>query len=91
MNRSQRGVVATAAMLVAAILFVVYFARPFWNWATWNEKEGTLDLGIMKISNRPAFPADARGIGLGLVLPIVLAAVGRVLLLSGNNAGGDRT
>ena len=90
MNRSQRGVVATAAILVAAILFGVYFAKPFWGWATWNEKEGTLDLGIMKISNRPPFPSDARGIGLGLVLPIVLAAVGRVLLLSGKDAGGDR-
>jgi hypothetical protein len=90
-NRSQRGVIATAAMLLAAILFVVYFARPFWAWATWNEKEGTLDLGIMKISNRPAFPSDSRGVGLGLVLPIVLAAVGRVLLLSGKGAGSERT
>jgi len=90
MNRSQRGVVASAAMLVAAILFAFYFVRPFWGWATWNEKEGTLDLGIMKISNRPAFPRDSRAIGLGLVLPIVLAAAGRVLLLSGNNSGGER-
>jgi len=89
MNRSQRGVVASSAMLVAAILFGVYFAKPFWGWATWNEKEGTLDLGIMKISNRPRFPGDARAIGLGLVLPIVLAAAGRVLLLSGNASGGD--
>lgn len=90
MNRSQRGVVATAALLVAAILFGVYFAKPFWSWATWNQKEGTLDLGIVKITNRPPFPGDARGIGLGLVLPIVLAAAGRVLLLSGSNAGGER-
>jgi hypothetical protein len=91
MNRSQRGVVASAALLVAAILFVAFFARPFWAWATWNEKEGTLDFGIMKITNRPPFPGDARGLGLGLILPIVLAAAGRVLLLSGKDAGGERT
>ena len=90
MNRSQRSVVASAAMLVAAILFGVYFAKPFWGWATWNEKEGTLDLGIMKITNRPPFPGDARAIGLGLVLPIVLAAAGRILLLGGNSAGSER-
>jgi hypothetical protein len=90
MNRSQRGVVAVAVQLVAAVLFAFFFLRPFWAWATWNEKEGTLDLGIVKFSNRPPFPGDARGIGLGLVLPIVLAAAGRVLVLSGKDAGDPR-
>lgn len=88
MNRSQRGVVATATLLISIVLFVMFFLRPFWAWATWNEKEGTLDFGIMKITNRPPFPSDARGIGLGLVLPIVLAAAGRVLLLSGRDERG---
>ena len=87
MNTQQRSAVSTAFMLVAAILLVMFFVRPFWAWAAWNEKEGTLDLGIVKFTNRPPFPGDARGIGLGLVLPIVLAAAGRVLVLGGRDGG----
>ena len=87
MNHSQRRVVATAAVLVAGVLFVAFFLSPFWEWLTWNAKEGTLDLGIVKFSNRPAFPGRVRDIGLGLVLPIVLAATGRVIALSSNDAG----
>lgn len=90
MNRSQRGVVATAALLVAAVLFAAFFLRPFWAWAAWDEKAGTLNLGVIKFTNRPPFPGDARGIGLGLVLPIVLVAAGRVLLLSGGDKGAPR-
>ncbi len=89
MNSNQRSVVAGALMLVAAVLFVAYFARPFWAWATWDPKAGTLDFGIVKFTNRPPFPGDARGIGLGLVLPIVLAAAGRVLAL-GRGDGAPR-
>jgi hypothetical protein len=85
MNRSQRGIVATAIVLVAVVLFVAYFLRPALAWTFWNAKEGTLDLGIVKFSNRPPFPGDARGIGLGLVLPIVLAAAGRVIGLAGKD------
>ncbi len=87
MNRAQRGVVALASGVLGAILFLFFFLKPFWAWATWNEKQGTLDLGIVKFTNRPPFPADARGIGLGLVLPIVLVAIGRVLVLG--NRDGD--
>jgi hypothetical protein len=91
MNQNQRSVVALALFLVAAVLFVAFFGKPFWSWATWNAKEGTLDLGIVKFTNRPPFPGDARGIGLGLVLPIVLAAAGRVLALAGRAVGAPRT
>jgi hypothetical protein len=89
MNQSQRKVVAAAALVIAAVLFVVYFAHPFWSWATWNAKEGTLDFGIMKITNRPPFPSDGRAIGLGLVLPVVLGAIGRVIGLSGADGDGE--
>lgn len=90
MNRDQRLVVAGAAMLLALVLFAVYFGKPAWDWATWNAKQGTLDLGFVKLTNRPPFPGGARGIGLGLVVPIVLAAVGRVLMLGGPRAGDAR-
>ncbi len=90
MNPSQRRVVVAATFLVAAVLFVAFFLSPFWAWATWNAKEGTLDLGIVRFSNRPPFPSGARGVGLGLLLPIVLAAAGRVLALSGKAVGAPR-
>ena len=85
MNRSQRGIVAAAVVLIAVVLFVAYFLRPALAWALWNAKEGTMDFGIVRFTNRPPFPGDALGIGLGLVLPIVLAAAGRVLGLSGKD------
>ena len=91
MDQSQRRVVSTALLLIAAVFFLFYFARPFWEWATWNSKEGTLDFGIVKFTNRPPFPNDARGIGLGLVLPIALAALGRVLGLPGGSGRGSGT
>jgi len=79
MDSSQRRVIALAAYAIALVLFVFFFGRPFWEWATWNSKQGTLDLGFLKVTTRPAFPSDAKAIVVGLVLPIVLAATGRVI------------
>jgi hypothetical protein len=90
MNRSQRIVISSAAYVVAAVLFVGYFFMPFWSWATWNKQEGTLDLGIVKFTNRPPFPRDARAIGLGLVIPIVLVAAGRIFVLGAREEAGGR-
>lgn len=81
MDASQRKVVAAAFYLAAIVLLLFFFAQPAWEWATWREAKGTLDLGFVRITNRPPFPNDARGIGLGLLLPIALAAAGRVLEL----------
>lgn len=81
MEASQRKVIALALYLIAAVLFFFYFGQPFWEWATWSESRGTVDLGFVKISNRPAFPSDARAIGFGLLLPIAIAAGGRVFEL----------
>jgi hypothetical protein len=75
----QRRVIASACYAVAVILFAFYFLRPFWAWASWDEAKNTLDLGIVKFSNRPPFPSDARAIFAGLIAPIVLFAVARVL------------
>jgi hypothetical protein len=82
MDSSQRRVIALAAYAIALVLFVFFFGRPFWEWATWNPKQGTLDLGFIKVTTRPAFPSDAKAIVAGLVLPIVLAATGRVIEIS---------
>lgn len=81
MEASQRKVVAIAIYLVAIILFVFFFAHPAWEWATWREAQGTLDLGFLKITTRPPFPNDPKGIGLGLLLPVALVAAARVLEL----------
>ncbi len=79
MDHDQRRVIALAAYAIAAVLLLVYFAAPLWRWATWDSRHGTLDLGILKVTTRPEFPADGRAIGLGLVVPIALAAAGRVI------------
>ena len=79
MDRDQRRVIAVAAYAIAAILFVVYFGRGFWQWAMWDRSRGTLDFGILRVTTRPEFPADARSVFAGLVLPVVLAAVGRII------------
>lgn len=71
-----------AAYAVALILFLFCFARPLWNWATWDSSRGTFELGIVKITSRPPFPSDARAIIAGLVLPVVLAAFGRIVSAS---------
>lgn len=83
MSPAQRRAIAVAAYLVAVILFVFWFGRPLWEWATWDAAKGTLDLGIVRITNRPPFPGDARHVLVGLVLPVVLAATGRVVEGSG--------
>ena len=81
MDANQRKVIAAALVLIAIVLFIVYFGHPFWQWATWRETENTVDLGFLKINVRPPFPSDGRGIGLGLIVPIALAAMGRVFTL----------
>jgi len=79
MEASQRRVIAIACYLVAAILFVSYFGRPFWEWATWRESQGSLDLGFLKITTRPLFPSDAKSVIVGLIAPVLLAAAGRIV------------
>jgi len=79
MDPGQRRVLALAAYAIALVLFVVFFGRGFWDWATWNSSKGTLDLGFIKVTTRPAFPDDARSIVVGIILPIVLLATGRVM------------
>jgi len=94
MDANQRRTIESAAFVVAIVLFVFFFARQAWAWATWNEAKNTLDLGIVKITNRPSFPSDVRSVMLGLIVPIVLAATGRVIggapgrAGSGPRAGG---
>ncbi len=79
MDATQRRTVALALHAIALVLFVFFFGRQAWDWASWNEKRDTLDLGFLKVSARPPFPNDARSVLVGLVLPIVLTAGGRVI------------
>ncbi|MFI5370612.1 MAG: hypothetical protein ACHQ52_03570 [Candidatus Eisenbacteria bacterium] len=79
MDRGQRRAIAVAAYAIAGVLLVFFFARPLWQWATWDSRHGTLDLGFVRVTTRPDFPGDAKAIILGLILPIVLAAAGRVI------------
>ena len=79
MDTSQRRVVALAAYAIAVVLMAIFFLKPFWAWATWNESKNTLDLGFIKVTNRPPFPSDGKSVGLGLIAPIVLAAAARVV------------
>ena len=91
MDASQRRTIEGAAFAIAIVLFVFFFARQAWAWATWNEAKNTLDFGIVKISNRPPFPNDVRSVMLGLIVPIVLATAGRVIgKSSGAWSGGPR-
>ena len=82
MNREQKKIVAFAAYAVALVLFVFCFGRAFWEWASWNRSQGTLDLGFLKVTNRPPFPNDAKSIVCGLVLPILLVTGGRLVEVS---------
>lgn len=86
MDPSQRRVIAGACFAIAGILFFYYFLRPFWAWASWDEAKNTLDLGIIRINSRPPFPSDARAIFAGLVAPIALVAVARILPARTSNA-----
>ena len=83
MEATQRRTLAMAAYAIAAVLFVFFFGRQFWQWASWNEARGTLDFGFFKVSSRPPFPNDLRSVLLGLILPITLVAAGRVLAQAG--------
>jgi hypothetical protein len=85
MDAPQRRAIAIAAYAIAGVLLVFFFLKPLWAWMTWDSAKGTLDFGFMKVTNRPPFPSDARSVVVGLVLPIVLGALGRV------TQGGDRT
>jgi hypothetical protein len=79
MDATQRRTIELAAYAVALVLLVFFFGRQFWAWASWDEARGTLDFGFMKFTSRPPFPNDAKSVLLGLITPIVLAAVGRVI------------
>lgn len=79
MDATQRRTVELAAYAIALVLFLFFFGRGFWEWATWNEAKGTLDLGIVKFTSRPPFPNDVRSVVLGLIAPIAVAAGGRVI------------
>ncbi len=83
MDAKQRNIVALAAYAIAVVLFVFFFGRQFWEWASWHESKGTIDFGFLKITSRPDFPNDARSVLLGLIMPIVLAAGGRLVSPSG--------
>ena len=90
MDAGQRRTIEGAMFVIAIVLFVFFFARQAWAWATWNEAKNTLDFGIVKISSRPAFPNDVRSVMLGLIVPIALAAVGRVIGQGGAPGTGSR-
>jgi hypothetical protein len=79
MDATQRRTIELAAYAVALVLFVFFFGRQFWGWASYQDSKGTLDFGFLKISSRPPFPNDARSVMLGLILPIIVAAGGRVI------------
>jgi len=87
MDATQRRTIEGAAFLVAIVLFVFFFARQAWAWATYDEAKNTLDFGIVKFSSRPPFPNDVRAVVLGLIVPIALAAAGRVI---GQGSGSGR-
>ena len=79
MDPSARRTVSLALYAIGIVLFVMYFGRGFWEWATWNENKDAVDLGIIRIGARPPFPSDTRSVFLGLVTPIVLFAGGTIL------------
>ncbi len=79
MDATQRKTIALAAYAIAIVLFVFFFGRQFWEWASWKESKGTIDFGFLKITSRPEFPSDVKSVTLGLIAPIVLAATGRVI------------
>jgi hypothetical protein len=86
MDATQRRTIEGGAFVIAIVLFVFFFGRQAWEWATWNEAKNTIDFGIVKFSTRPAFPGDVRSVVLGLIVPIALATAGRVI--GGPRGGG---
>jgi len=89
MDAGQRRTIEGAAFAIAIVLFVFFFAKQAWAWATWNEAKNTLDFGIFKVTNRPPFPNDVRSVMLGLIVPIVLASAGRVIGQGGGMRPGS--
>jgi hypothetical protein len=90
MDATQRRTIEGGAFVIAIVLFVFFFGRQAWAWATWNEAKNTIDFGIVKFSTRPAFPSDVRSVVLGLIVPIVFATAGRVIgSPRGAGAGGS--
>lgn len=87
MDATQRRTVELAMYAIAVVLFVFFFGRQFWEWASWHDSKGTIDFGFLKITSRPEFPNDARSVLLGLVTPIVLAAAGRIVGRPGGSRG----
>ena len=87
MDATQRRTIELAMYAIAVVLFVFFFGRQFWEWASWHDSKGTIDFGFLKITSRPEFPNDARSVLLGLVTPIVLAATGRIIGRSGSSRG----
>ncbi len=83
MNARQRDIVTLTCLALAAVLFVSFFLVGFLRWATWKPGH---DLLSQIVAVRPAFPNDARSVGLGLVLPVLLAGAGLYL-----RSGADRT
>jgi hypothetical protein len=79
MDATQRRTIEGAVFVIAIVLFVFFFGRQAWDWATWDAAKNTIDLGIVKFSTRPPFPNDVRSVLLGLIVPIALAAAGRVI------------
>ena len=79
MDSSSRRTIQLALYAIAIVLFVIYFGRDFWAWATWSESKDAVDLGIIKFGVRPDFPSAPRQVFLGVVTPIVLFAIGTIL------------
>lgn len=86
MDASARRTVQLALYAIAIVLFVMYFGRDFWDWATWSEQKDAIDLGIVKIGVRPPFPNETRHVMLGLVTPIALFAAGTIAGRGGRRA-----
>ncbi len=70
MNDRQRDVVFVVALVLALVLFVSFFGVDFWRWATWRQPHDFLS---QFVTIRPDFPHDGKHVGLGLVLPVLLA------------------
>jgi hypothetical protein len=87
MDATQKRTIEGAAFVIAIVLFVFFFGRQAWAWATWDEAKNTIDFGIVKFSTRPPFPNDLRSVLLGLIVPIALAAAGRVVGQGGGTRG----
>ncbi len=82
MNERQREVVSLVGLVLAGVLFVCFFLVDFLRWLFWRPGH---DLLSQLVAVRPDFPSGGRDIGLGLVLPVLLAGFGLYL-----KSGGER-